>query len=422
MKQRQSTPDAGISIDASDTAQSMRNEAPISDTATNAPRGEASSTRGLTVGGNGTDGRLTILGADGKPIADMQAATANPRRQDIELALAGTVLRVKEIRDKGAAAVSVTTIPAGEVATAGVIGAAPVAKTVIRDRLELTHDFIASLELPPQPAPTSTVRFVARDIVVNAPGDLSLGVLIENYHVDVIADTVDLRDGIVATAPLSPADLQVEGIDGPDIRVLCRELRGAGLISFGQTGGAGTKGEDGTRATFKSDFDEQTGNIECFMVQPPGAGKDGGPGATGGDSGQISLAYVLDSVPGGFTPGSLLPGGGGGGEGGEGGDPGAVDPPDSSCEVPDELAPSGNRGPADTDGSAKPVQVAVLSSEEYLAALRSVLGEELLAAWRAHRLRSADYFLRAFRPNDPRSIYLTLARDEATAVLAMGPT
>jgi hypothetical protein len=103
MTQRHSTPDAGISIDASDAAQSMRNETPISDAGTNAPRQEVSPTQALTVGGNGTDGRLTILSADGKPIADMQAATANPRRQDIELALGGNgrngLLRIRRLKD-----------------------------------------------------------------------------------------------------------------------------------------------------------------------------------------------------------------------------------------------------------------------------------------------------------------------------------
>ncbi len=46
MKQRHSTSHAGINIDASDTAQSMRNEAPISDASTNAPP-EASPTQAL---------------------------------------------------------------------------------------------------------------------------------------------------------------------------------------------------------------------------------------------------------------------------------------------------------------------------------------------------------------------------------------
>lgn len=59
-------PDAGISIDASDTAQPMRHEATISDARTNAPREEA--TQALTVGGNGKDGTLSVLAADGQPL------------------------------------------------------------------------------------------------------------------------------------------------------------------------------------------------------------------------------------------------------------------------------------------------------------------------------------------------------------------
>ncbi|MGH8628076.1 MAG: hypothetical protein ACREYC_23365 [Gammaproteobacteria bacterium] len=61
-------PDAGISIDASDTVQPMRHEATISDARTNAPREEASPTQALTVGGNGKDGTLSVLAADGQPL------------------------------------------------------------------------------------------------------------------------------------------------------------------------------------------------------------------------------------------------------------------------------------------------------------------------------------------------------------------
>ncbi|MGH8567830.1 MAG: hypothetical protein ACREXU_07375 [Gammaproteobacteria bacterium] len=58
MKQRHTTSDAGTSIGASETAQSMRPEATISDARTNAPREETSPTQALTAGGNGKDGTL----------------------------------------------------------------------------------------------------------------------------------------------------------------------------------------------------------------------------------------------------------------------------------------------------------------------------------------------------------------------------
>ncbi len=68
MKQRHSTSDAGINIDASDTPQSMRHEATISDVRTNVLREEASPTQALTVGGKGKDGTLSVLTADGQAV------------------------------------------------------------------------------------------------------------------------------------------------------------------------------------------------------------------------------------------------------------------------------------------------------------------------------------------------------------------
>ncbi|MGH8612774.1 MAG: aminotransferase class III-fold pyridoxal phosphate-dependent enzyme, partial [Gammaproteobacteria bacterium] len=64
----ESLPEAGISIDANDTTQPMRNEATISDACTNAPREEASPTQALTVGGNGKDATSSVLAADGQPL------------------------------------------------------------------------------------------------------------------------------------------------------------------------------------------------------------------------------------------------------------------------------------------------------------------------------------------------------------------
>ncbi|MGH8577110.1 MAG: hypothetical protein ACREXJ_09395 [Gammaproteobacteria bacterium] len=68
MKQRNSTSDAGIGIDASDTAQPTPNEATISDARTNVPREAASATEALTAGGNGKDGTLSVLAPDGQPL------------------------------------------------------------------------------------------------------------------------------------------------------------------------------------------------------------------------------------------------------------------------------------------------------------------------------------------------------------------
>ncbi|MGH8609498.1 MAG: serine hydrolase domain-containing protein, partial [Gammaproteobacteria bacterium] len=83
MKQRHSTSDAGNSIGARQTAQSMRHEATISDARTNVPREDASPTQALTVGGNGKDGTLSVLTAEdrSKPMArsvDSDQRTASP--------------------------------------------------------------------------------------------------------------------------------------------------------------------------------------------------------------------------------------------------------------------------------------------------------------------------------------------------------
>lgn len=57
----------------------------------------------LSAGGNGVDGQLTILAADGQPMVHVQAPTTNPLRKDAELALGGSgrngVLRIRRAKD-----------------------------------------------------------------------------------------------------------------------------------------------------------------------------------------------------------------------------------------------------------------------------------------------------------------------------------
>lgn len=282
---------------------------------------------------------------------------------------------------------------------------------VIRDRVELTTAYIESLNLS-QYTPKSTLLFIAREIVVNAPGEVFSGVVFGDYNLIFLADTLDLRHGVwVANEVIAPVDTQ--GAAGPDVTIMCRDLLGASVISMGGTGGPGKNGKNGKDAEKDCQFHEDIGEVICEYVGPGENGGNGSNGAKGGNGGKITLSYVNDLVQGGFQLSSLgsLPGGGGGGglkgEGGEG-DPDGLDGID------------GKTGPA---GDAQPLSVSKIPEDTYWLTVMIELGvDDSLATWRETRLRSADYYFRAFRPTPGKSHYLNLARDEAAAVLQLLPT
>jgi hypothetical protein len=62
-----SVPGVGLNVNASATAPSRPNEAPMPHAATPAPR-DTVSVPTFTVGGNGQDGTVSVLGADGHPV------------------------------------------------------------------------------------------------------------------------------------------------------------------------------------------------------------------------------------------------------------------------------------------------------------------------------------------------------------------
>lgn len=290
------------------------------------------------------------------------------------------------------------------------VAATNAAVRLIRDRIELTSAFVNGLNLASLP-PKSTLLLVAREIVVNQKSDVLSGVSFGDHHVVLVADRLDARDGLWVmndtTAPLNTV-----GAAGPDITLFCRDLLGVSAISIGGKGGPGSPGKRGKDGPKNCEFDIEIHKVVCEFG-PGENGGNGGNGAKGGNGGKITLHYVNDDVvPGGFKASGLLSLPGGGGAGGTKGKGGKGDPPGSD----------GKPGSAGLAGAAQPPSVTKLASEAGYWSRAMAEAGPLLATWREQRLRAAHYYFRAFRPTPDKSIYLTLARDEAQAVLHLGPT
>ncbi len=280
---------------------------------------------------------------------------------------------------------------------------------VIRDRIELTHAYVEGLQLSKNVTPGSTLLFIAREIVVNAPSDFLSGVSFGNYKLFFIADSIDLRHGVWVQNDTVAAQNEV-GAPGPSVKILCRQLLGASVFSIGGTGGKGLRGETGVvhRECIQSTeppFDKP----HCWweVDKAPGRGKKG---AKGGNGGYVLIDYVHDLVPGGFQGTSILSAGGPGGEGGEGGLSG----------IPGNNTTVGNKGPDGDPGDPTAPFVGPVVESYYNNEVRGWLGADF-DVWLQHRFQAADYYFRAFRPNGSTSHYLNLARDEANAIVALAP-
>jgi DNA-binding beta-propeller fold protein YncE len=303
----------------------------------------------------------------------------------------------------------VVTQPEARTGSAAAAAAAKAALRIVRDRIEFTFAFVESLKLNSLPA-KSTLLFIAREIVVNAPSDFLSGIFLGDHHVILVADRLDARHGIWVLHEATAADGMV-GASGANITLICRDLLGASAISIGGKGGPGKPGKNGKPGEENCEYHEDTGNVEC-EIGPGQDGTNGLPGAQGGNGGQITLMYINDLVPGGFTPSGLLSLPGGGGTGGAKGLGGAGDPNGKD-------GVKGSDGPA---GVALPPQVIRAGSEtDYWQRAISEAGP-LLADWRAARLRAADFFFRAFRPTPDKQGFLGVAREQAQAVLQLHPT
>lgn len=126
---------------------------------------------------------------------------------------------------------------------------------MIRDRIELTQAYVDSFKLKEPVAPKSTLVFIAREIVVNQPGSLLSDVVFGDYHLLLIADKFNARDGIwMQSDTVAPQNMV--GAPGPDVTILCRELFGAAVISIGGKGGLGTPGKEGKAGEKNCQFNE----------------------------------------------------------------------------------------------------------------------------------------------------------------------
>ena len=283
---------------------------------------------------------------------------------------------------------------------------------IIRDRIELTREFIESLNLSNLPA-KSTVAFIAREVVTRSTGGFfSSDVTFVNQNVVIIADRLDTRAGsiVMMTDVITPQE-PVVGASPGDLSIFCRDLLGCTVLSVSGNGGRGKSGKRGADGAKICEFDPEVHHVFCHF-EPGKDGGDGGNGAKGGNSGRISVSYLNDLVPGGFTGLGLINLPGLGGPGGFGGRGGKGDPNGKNGK-PGQPGPSGDTIP--------PTVTKFGDATAYSKLVLGLLGSSL-ATWRERRLRAAEYYFRAFRPEPGKSHYLTLARDEAQAVLMLSPT
>lgn len=279
---------------------------------------------------------------------------------------------------------------------------------------------------------------------------------IDDFDVTIIADTLNVESSD-SKLLVNRTDISADGksgLAGYVVHILCRDLRGIRVGSRGGQGGRGLPYADGEVApgaygqAAEDCTKNQHGALKCTveMVTPPGRGVQGKPGIKGGSGGQIRLSYVNDFISGGFNLGFLESAGGLGGLGGPGGRGGCtmlapyVDPDiptndplpadiekcegtykDSQGEQHSYRGPRGKDGDSGLAGDSTPAQATHVSEVDYWASVNNLLGARS-QTWAKYRLRVADYYFRAFRPIPDKSHYLSLARDEAAAVLQLGPT
>jgi hypothetical protein len=278
--------------------------------------------------------------------------------------------------------------------------------TFFRDQIVLNNDFKTRTKLDTLPMGT-TLLLAAREFIVDGVFTL------DGRDLVLLADRFDGSQGEGAIQVQALAD----GMSGPKVTVVCRELAGINITS---TGGIGLEGELGAPGS-----EGQPGRPAPLPHKPGGPGGRGGKGGiggrgqVGGSGGHITLVYMEDHVPGGFKAATLqVPGGpgglgGAGGPGGPGGEGGPGDP--DGPTGPD--GPQGDRGSMGPTGAPGIVQTSQVAEAEYWQVLLPLADQ-----WAAYRLRMGEYFFRAANPSGPpASDYLDLALSEFNAVLQLDP-